>query len=156
MFKDNVAKQYGFATALKAHCRVAYGMTQKDPELLQLVGTNLYRRTKPSLWVDVLMQTLDEDQPTIALVTDMRFPNELEAVRKRGGLAIKVSRLHADLTPYVAPDRDPSHPSETALDGWSSWDYELVAKSGEMQLLERHAEQTLDAILSKQTARRLL
>jgi len=46
------------------------------------------------------------------VITDMRFPNEMEAVVKRGGLTIKVIRpvKKSKTTPRL-------HPSETALDG---------------------------------------
>ena len=41
------------------------------------------------------------------IITDMRFPNELEAVKKKGGITIRVNR----------PDLEQNnHPSETSLD----------------------------------------
>lgn len=52
------------------------------------------------------------------LITDLRFPNELEAVNQRGGLTIRVERYKrvggTDVEPSIIA-RIP-HPSETALD----------------------------------------
>lgn len=41
------------------------------------------------------------------IITDMRFPNEMEAIEERGGITIRVERPGADVG---------THPSETALD----------------------------------------
>src|SRR5262245_37387151 len=79
------ARVYGFADALKAYCRVAFGMKKKDPRLLQLVGTELFRGLNPNTWVDVLQHTIEEQNPDVAIITDMRFPNELDMVRGMGG-----------------------------------------------------------------------
>ena len=45
------AKQYSFANALKCYCRVAGLMTVKDGPLLQLVGTDIYRRKEDEFWI---------------------------------------------------------------------------------------------------------
>jgi hypothetical protein len=55
------------------------------------------------------------------LIPDMRFPNEAEAVKKRGGILVRINgdpaRVRANST------RDLSHPSETSLDTYEGWDY---------------------------------
>jgi hypothetical protein len=45
------------------------------------------------------------------IITDMRFPNELEAVVEKGGITIRVSR-----TGIHTPKVEDLHPSETSLD----------------------------------------
>lgn len=45
------------------------------------------------------------------IVTDVRFPNEAEAIRKRGGYLVRVERAGL-------PDDGDTHPSEVALDGY--------------------------------------
>ena len=54
------------------------------------------------------------------IITDMRFPNEMEAIVKRGGLTIKVIRP-------VEKSKTTArlHPSETALDK-ATFDYEII------------------------------
>lgn len=65
------------------------------------------------------------------IITDMRFPNELEAVVKRGGITIRVTRDNGTR----AIDIDP-HPSETALDN-STFDYEIVNDGTIKELAEK-------------------
>jgi len=49
------------------------------------------------------------------LITDMRFPNELEAVTSRKGLTIRVNRTYQGLMNEINKSTK-EHPSETALD----------------------------------------
>lgn len=51
------------------------------------------------------------------IVTDLRFPNEAQAVKDRGGIVIRVDR------PGVGPKNN--HTSETALDNWK-FDYKIA------------------------------
>lgn len=50
------------------------------------------------------------------IIPDLRFPNELEAIKKRGGITIRVVR---ESVPFA------SHPSETALDH-AEFDYTIL------------------------------
>lgn len=101
--------------------------------LLQLLGTEAGRQIiHPNIWVNSLFAdyTMSEEgkvklrraNNTAAsvhalkggylpnwIVTDMRFPNELEAIKSRGGLTIRLER------PQLIK-RDFEHASETALD----------------------------------------
>ena len=118
------AKQYGFCDALKAYCRVL-GMREKDAPLLQTVGTNVFRHLDPDIWIRILQDTLREQQPDVAVITDVRFPNEVEGIRALGGKVIKVVRVDENWQPWVSPDRDPNHESEIALDSYKGWDAEF-------------------------------
>lgn len=144
---DRIARSYGFANTLKAHCRIAFGMTTKDAPLLQMVGTDLYRRQNPDIWVNALMYQLDEERPDIAIIADVRFPNEARAIQTRGGYLINISRQTADGAPWVAGDRDPNHPSETALDNYEGWDHYIEAKDGQLGQLTYRAQVALNLIL---------
>lgn len=68
----------------------------KSPrELLQLLGTEFGRNmVKESLWIDRAGQTFDAHAASGAhtVVTDVRFDNEAEAIRARGGLVWEVVR----------------------------------------------------------------
>jgi len=93
----------------------------KQRTLLQWYGTNYRRAQDPNYWVGRLQARLQFENPPMALITDVRFPNECEAVHAMGGYLVKVVRT----TP---PDVDvPPHPSECALDGYTGWDYTLTA-----------------------------
>lgn len=65
-------------------------------------------------------QGLQEPEYPNWIITDMRFPNEFDAVKKRGGITIRVTRHNHpnDLQPST-------HPSETALDT-HTFDYEII------------------------------
>jgi hypothetical protein len=59
------------------------------------------------------------------LITDCRFPNEADTVKKKGGLVIRVTRPQGNLTDL--------HPSETSLDGYS-FDY-VINNDGPLDTL---------------------
>jgi hypothetical protein len=85
----------------------------KQRTLLQWWGTEYRRSVDPDYWVKRLAARLEKDKPEIALLTDMRFPNEMRFVQEYGD-AIKVERRNPDSSLYVAPGVIP-HPSEEAL-----------------------------------------
>jgi hypothetical protein len=53
------------------------------------------------------------------IITDMRFPNEMQAVKANGGITIRVVRPSDKEIPLDL------HPSETALDD-AEFDYEII------------------------------
>ena len=80
-------------------------------ELLQIIGTDCIRdKVHPNAWVNALFADYKyeihrSEVPTRAagfidqhvypnwIITDMRFPNELEAIKSRGGITIRVDRF---------------------------------------------------------------
>ena len=86
-------------------------------EFLQRLGTDVIRDGIDSnVWVNALFsdykpQKLSEYNPSRWIITDMRFPNEMKAVKERKGITIRVSR-----TGIHTPKVEDLHPSETSLD----------------------------------------
>ncbi|ATI18683.1 deoxynucleoside monophosphate kinase [Streptomyces phage Amethyst] len=82
--------------------------------LLQRAGTEAGRRVLGAdVWVDALFRE-HADAPAL-VVTDVRFPNEAQAIADRGGVMIQIER------PGVGPAKDRLgrvHESETALSDW--------------------------------------
>jgi len=86
-------------------------------ELLQKLGTEAIRDgLHPNAWVNALMceykrPKMSEYNPSNWIVTDVRFPNELEAIEDVKGLTLKVIRpvKKSKTTARL-------HPSETSLD----------------------------------------
>lgn len=117
-----------FADALKDFCRVHYKMVGKDARLLQRIGLEFREKEDADFWVRILQEKVKDVCEPIIAITDCRFQNEAAFVRDRGGLLVKVSRLLPDGSLFVADDRPSHHPSETALDAWSAWNYEIQAK----------------------------
>jgi hypothetical protein len=145
LFAD--VRQYAFADALKMEVRLACArsggqwnlinawkdagimpdwVTYEDPKprsLLQWWGTE-YRRSKDQqYWVNKLAKTLIQHEPEIALITDVRFPNEVAFIKSLGGFLVKCTRM-------TAPDFSVNeHPSEAELDGFHGWDFYINADS---------------------------
>ena len=80
------------------------GFERPIRELLQHVGD--FRDFKSDVWVEALLHKLPKNG--VVLITDVRYPNELEALKKRGAYVVLLSR-HLDTT---TPD---THRSEQSL-----------------------------------------
>ncbi len=61
-------------------------------EVLQHVGTEIFRVIDENVWVNALLRTIEKDQPEIALVCDVRFDNEITALQERGAIIIGLRR----------------------------------------------------------------
>ena len=61
-------------------------------EVLQFVGTDIFRRMNPNCWTGYLLAQIAVDQPELALVSDVRFPDETIGIRKVGGIVIHLTR----------------------------------------------------------------
>jgi len=76
---------------------------------LQKIGTDALRdNLHQDVWVNALM--VDYNPTLNWVITDTRFPNEAEAIKKAGGIIIRIER------PGVKPVNP--HPSETSLENW--------------------------------------
>lgn len=75
-------------------------------EVMQFVGTDIFRKMKGDVWASATINKIRNDKPSLAIIADCRFPNEVEAIKEAGGLVVKLMR-----NPYHS-----DHISETALD----------------------------------------
>jgi hypothetical protein len=82
------------------------GKPMKAREVMQYVGTNIFRKMQHNVWADATMRKIQDENLPLALIADCRFPNEVEAIKNAGGLVIKLNR-----NLYKS-----SHESEIALD----------------------------------------
>jgi hypothetical protein len=87
-------------------CYKGDGKQMTAREVMQFVGTDFFRKMKENIWVDTTVNKIEKEKPELAIIADCRFPNEVEAVRKVGGIVIKLTR-----NPYNS-----NHKSEVALD----------------------------------------
>lgn len=113
----------------------SYKMTVR--QMLQWVGTDAMRNVvHPNIWVNALIsdykEELDLEDSSLKfpnwIITDVRFPNELNAVKNNNGITIRVNRRCevCKLTMYekrghncneiTCPNGRSQHESETALD----------------------------------------
>lgn len=89
--------------------------------ILQTVGQSI-RGYDLDYWVNVAMRgiaelTLTNRGPVV--VTDVRYPNEAEALRARGFTLVRVVRPNRPERLTPAEDAARFHTSETALDDWN-------------------------------------
>jgi hypothetical protein len=90
-------------------------------EILQLLGTEAGREIiHPNIWVNALFSEYTKSSNWI--ITDVRFPNEIKAIKDKGGIVIRVER--DDLLRLGYLDKN-AHKSETALDDYKDWDYTI-------------------------------
>lgn len=94
--------------------------------LMQTLGTEWGRHQLPDLWVRIAMSrvALLHSQGKYVVIDDLRFPNELEAVKDAGGLCLCVVRPGVEATT--------SHPSEGLLSDRLDQFDGLVANKGSL------------------------
>lgn len=89
-------------------------------EFMQFFGSNIMRRIYGPIWINSTIKQIKKDQPNLAVIVDVRFPNEVDAIQKAGGKVIRLTR-----TPFS----DDKHESEIALDkdrfDWNKFDHIL-------------------------------
>lgn len=88
-------------------------------EVMEYFGSQICRKMYSNIWADALIRRIQLVQPQIATVCDIRFPNEVEAIKSVGGKVIRLTRT----TDEAAKN---THISNTALDDnvydWSNFD----------------------------------
>lgn len=68
------------------------GCVARTPrQLLQYFGTEYVRAAVPDYWVRFVLERASLD--ALALITDCRFQNEVDAVRGAGGVVIRINRF---------------------------------------------------------------
>ena len=75
-------------------------------EVLQYVGTDVFRKMYKDIWVDSCIRDIKKDSPDLALVCDVRFENEIIAIQNEGGTVIGLTRFKED---------DDEHKSESEI-----------------------------------------
>lgn len=142
-------------------------------DVMQVLGTDLFRnQIHPNIWVNSLMSkykpkwvntgdSVVEEDVSIQkkypswIITDLRFPNEAEAIKQKGGIIINISRPKNDIEGHydccksedgccIREERDycpedgclEEHYSETALNGYEFDEY-IVNDETIEQLIEK-------------------
>jgi hypothetical protein len=88
-------------------------------QVMEFVGTDIFRKMKQDVWAQATLNKIHQDRPGLAIITDCRFPNEVDAIKSSGGKVIRLTR-----DPFQS-----THISECILDkdnyDWSNFDYVL-------------------------------
>ena len=100
-------------------------------EFMQYFGTDICRKMYSDVWANATVNAIKRDDPGIGIITDCRFPNEVEAVKNAGGVVIRLTRsVHGT----------DEHFSEKALDkdvfDWGKFD--AVVDNANMTIQEQN------------------
>lgn len=79
-------------------------MTSRD--FLQYFGTVIVREINQNAWVQSTIKRIQSEDSGVAIVPDVRFPNEVQAIKHAGGVVIRMER-----DPFTC-----DHKCESALD----------------------------------------
>ena len=135
-----IAERYAFADYLKT---IAYEVgwdgrkDERGRKLLQGIGQTV-RAYKEGFWALKVAKAIEHDMPNLAVVTDCRFPNEIQIIKDyfRGVTTIRIIRDVSEMSDI----------SEHALD-----DYEpdfTICNNGTVADLKRSLEEILDVRFS--------
>ena len=95
----------------KAKFNEFWGMTNRD--ILQRLGDGMRKEIHPDFWIKLMEHAIVEcvDEGKMFIVTDVRYPNEAELIRKYGGIVVQIRREEVEPVPGTI-----DHPSERPLD----------------------------------------
>lgn len=113
-------------------------------DILQKLGTDFGRdMIHPDVWVNSLFVDyhsgikMSDYIESKWIITDLRFPNELQRIKNLGGICIRVNRK-SNILPCVAHEYQ--HPSETSLDNNEGFNY-IIDNNGTIEeLIEKVKE----------------
>lgn len=86
-------------------------------QFMQYMGTEVMRKMYGNIWVNATLKKIKNDAPKLAVIVDVRFPNEVDGILGVDGKVIRLTRT-------VIED---DHESEHALDenkfDWAKFNY---------------------------------
>ena len=120
-------------------------------EIMQIVGTDIFRKYfDDSIWVNATFRSIEKDNPDFALISDVRFPSEVEGIAGRNGILFRLLRNVCE---------GDSHSSETALDNyeWNSIHNAYVIDNRNMSIEEKnvYVRDVMDVALNCQSMREI-
>lgn len=88
-------------------------------EIMQQLG-GFYRSIDNNFWVKKLFKSIDEKEYENVIITDVRYPNEVDPIVERNGLHLRIERPLADKIHGL------EHASETSLDKPYKVDFSVI------------------------------
>ena len=138
-----------FADYLKFICKQYFGWNgekdEKGRELLQQMGTEVFRKKEPNFWVNIVAKFLEIcSENTLfdyAIITDARFPNEIDELAYLGAKPYRIIRNNfvSSLT-----NEAQKHASEIALDDFTM---DEIVLSGDIEQLPLEVEEFIKECL---------
>jgi len=116
-------------------------------EMTQKIGTEAMRNNfDPDVWTKAIFIDYDDEKNYIWIIPDCRFPNEIDAIKSRGGIIIRVNGDPAKVNSNTK--RDKTHISETALDNYKEFDY-IIENNSTLEDLYAKIEEIANSIIKK-------
>ncbi len=114
----------------------------KQRLFLQWYGTEYRRSVNPQYWVNKVAERIAEEKPEVALITDVRFVNEVLFCQQYGEV-VKVNR------PSLPPLQGMAgvHASELALASFGGWD-DVIQNDSDLPTLRERALFSFDILMS--------
>jgi len=91
-------------------------------ELMQKVGQGLRDKICDNLWVNLTLNDINHNLNYV--ISDCRYHNEMDEIKKLGGILIKIVR--PDNETLKNSLRDINHPSETELNSYNRYDHIII------------------------------
>lgn len=106
----------------------------KDRKFLQWVGTDWARSIKSDVWVNLLVERIGRLSRRDIIVTDVRFVDEFEALKKLGFVMVRLIRTEKSEQVAI-------HASETsAANADLPWDH-IIDNNGSLEKLHSQLDQ---------------
>jgi hypothetical protein len=107
-------------------------------EFLQTFGTQVCRQIYDDCWVESCFKRIEAEAPSIAIITDARFENEIDYCLSKGARVIRLTER---------PNED-NHISETEIDKVPLTKFSKVIDNANMTITEKNQE-ILDYLYSE-------
>lgn len=107
-----------------------YKRTNRMRQILQKYGTDFRRKEKDSYWVDKLEETIINNSDKSICITDARFENELDMLKRQGFYLVKINISDKEQEKRLK-QRDGNaikrikHVSESAFEDYKGFDLEI-------------------------------
>ena len=100
-------------------CYEGLDITKHEPgpmtarEFMQFLGTDVMRRMYEPIWVNSCIKKIQQEQSGLAIIADVRFPNEAKGIEEAGGTVLRIKRN----------TKKDDHISESSLDNYTFTNY---------------------------------
>jgi hypothetical protein len=122
----------------------------KRRRLLQFIGTEWGRETiDPDLWIKLMDNKIMANRlltDNFMMVTDVRFPNEVEVLRQHGFAIIQIQR--PDDFRIAAGATLGNHASEVSLDAYTDFDIKILNNVDGLDAYHRTVDDVYNAIIN--------
>jgi len=108
-----------------------YPVLKKAPRQIWIEMGNAMRRIAPDIWIRNVLDDHPRPSADVLLISDVRYPNEVKAIRDRGGIVVKVIRPGVPESTDVADSALANMPDK-------AWD-RIVVNDGDKRALRSKA-----------------